>query len=340
MLAAVASESSAGSRNVSIRETYKSADLWVNSRNRFVRPASSSLFNDKENISGQTKENCFQDYFPCSCSLDTYNRTLVSCRNVSVETVRDVFLRVNEPEIYQLELYPLADAANTISIPADLLGNTSVTSYRIIGVYAKYQKLLIDPSAFRSSQNSLVNFYVSNFDFGLQKDFSFLDEFNRLDLLEFLSVNNLTAFQYLPPLPSLQRLYIQFCPDLNQITFPDLSPAKLKLLFLRDNQISDKTADKIVASLAVSTSADSLEDLVLNANSLTRIPSQLGSAFPKQTEVYLADNIISHIPSSSLTFAYPLSMLDLQANQLKTIESGAFKGRLLRDCCASSSQAI
>ena len=51
----------------------------------------------------------------------------------------------------------------------------------IFGIELKH--LVIDPLALRSSQKSLVKFYVSNFDFGLQKDFNFLNGFNKLDRL-------------------------------------------------------------------------------------------------------------------------------------------------------------
>ena len=270
-----------------------------------------------------------KDYSPCSCSVDS-NQFSVSCYGVSVQTVRDVFLRVNDPEIYQLEFSPPADDTNTFSLPEDFLGNTSVTvEIQIDGNYNnfKYPNLVIDPLAFRASQNSLTQFGVSRLNFGLKNAFNFLNGFNKLEELTFSQITNLTAFQYLPPLPSIQKLSIGNCPsELNQIPFPDLSPAKLNNLDLRTNEINDETADKIVAKLAASSSADSLVFLDLSFNYLTRIPSQVGSAFPKLKSVVLRNNNILHIPSASFTFAYPLKSLSLNDNKIKTIESGAFVG--------------
>ena len=60
---------------------------------------------------------------PCICM-----KNKVYCNGVSAETVRNVFLRVNDAEIYSLYWSdPLGDTTNTVFIPADFLGNTSVT---------------------------------------------------------------------------------------------------------------------------------------------------------------------------------------------------------------------
>ena len=241
-----------------------------------------------------------------------------------------MFQRVNDPEIFSLgwaEQLPDGET-NTISLPPDFLGNTRVTSYIYIENTYSYPNLVIDPLAFRSSQNSLTGFFLEFFDFGLQKDFNFLNGFNNLEDLIISQITNLTAFQYLPPLPSLQYLSVRNCPsELNQIQFPDLSPAKLKALSLNDNEISDHKADEIVAKLAASSSAESLVSLDLSLNSLTRIPSQVGSSFPNLRTVYLIGNSISHIPPSSLTFTYPLMSINFHSNSIKRIESGAFQGK-------------
>ena len=324
LLAAVAN-TSAGPRNVQ-RKNDKSVDLLANRRHRIIRPVSAG--DDKEANGGETRaELCVQDYSPCSCSLDS-NQISVSCLGISVETVRDVFLRVNDPEIYQLEFSPPADDTNTFSLSTDFLGNTSVSG--AIYIYGgNYPKLVIDPLAFRSSQNSLTFFSVENFDFGLQKDFSFLNGFNRLESLSISYIINFTAFQYLPSLPSLQELTVGYCPELNQIAFPDLSSAKLNYLDLNGNEMIDEKADEIFAELATSNSSDSLEYLDLWSNSLTEFPSQVGSAFPKLKSLNLNNNKISHILSASFTFVSPyLEDLYLGFNELKTIESGGFRGKL------------
>ena len=168
----------------------------------------------------------------------------------------------------------------------------------------------------------------------LQKDLNFLSGFNKLEELRFYAANNFSVFQYLPTLLSLQYLDVTSCRGLEQIAFPDLSPAKLKALSFDSNKISDQTADEILTKLVASNSADSLEFLNLNGNYLTKIPSQVGSVFPQLKTAHIGANNISYIPSSSVTIAYPLESLYLGTNGLKTIESGAFQGK------ATSARAI
>ena len=69
------------------------------------------------------------------------------------------------------------------------------------------------------------------------------------------------------PAQKLQRICSTI---INQIAFPDLSPTKLKRLYLYSNEISDEKADSFVAKLAASNLADSLDWLDLVGNSLTR----------------------------------------------------------------------
>ena len=329
-MAAVANTSSAGPLFDVLSKNEKFADLLTNRRHRIIRTPTSEPDDPKP------KEKCAQNYSPCSCDVNYKNEISVYCHGVSVESVRDAFLRINDPEIYSLVIYRIvADAKNTISLPADFLGNTRVTAEIVIDGttywdktnstyipdYSKIPNLVIHPLTFQSSQNSLMSFKVSNFDFGLQKDFNFLKGFNRLEELDIYRTNNLTAFQYLPQLPSLQTFKVggcnENCSDI--VPVPDLCPTNLKTC--------DQQADEIVAKLATSTSADSLEVLNLIFNSVTRIPSQVGSAFPKLTDVDLRGSSISHIPSSSLTFTYPLMSINFHSNSIKTIESGAFQGK-------------
>ena len=328
MLTAVVN-TSAGPNNYT-HNTDESAIFLANRRHRIMWPVSSPLADDKETNGGETKADCVQDYSPCSCSLNSNNKT-VTCNGISVQTIHDVFQRVSDPEIYELKwTRPLPNnETNTISVPADFLGYTSTGRIYIECNTENRLNLVIDPFAFRLSQNSLAQFSVRFFDFGLQTNFNFLNGFDKLEELSFFSINNLTAFQYLPPLPSLQNIFISYCPEISQIAFPDLSSAKLKKLELNYNQISDDKADEIVAKLARSNSANSLAWLDLWGNSLTRIPSQVGSAFPELERFNLNNNKIVNIPSASFTFVSRyLDYLGLYQNRIKTIESGAFRGKL------------
>ena len=318
-------------------DRYSDVFLWY--LHQLVGPISIPLIGGNGKVARRTATYCKQNNSTCSCDF-MLNLIAVDCQDVSVESIRDEFQRLNDPNIYAFSGYLSSDGVtDIISLPADFLGNTSVTSAIYIdlrwrgpwhSIYEdKYPNLVINPLAFRASQKSLSReFKVSNVDFGFQKDFNFLNGFNKLEELYISNIHNLTAFQYLPPLPSLQYLSVRNCPsELNQIPFPDLRSAKLKSLELWENEISDEKADEIVAKLAASTSANSLEELSLYSNSLTRIPSQVGSALPKLKEILLDNNKISHISSSSINVTSSnLKKLNLYENGIKTIERGAFVG--------------
>ena len=192
-MATIANTSSADFHDV-LRQTDRSAELLTNRNRRIIRTPSSPLFDHKGKIGGRTKEYCAQNYSPCSCDVNDNNQISVVCYRASVETVRNEFQHLNDPEIYSLIwLYPSDDGTNTIFLPADFLGNTSVTSYiKIEGYGSNKSNLVIDPFAFSSSQNSLTILFIDNCNFDLQKDFNFLNGFNRLDHLSISRIVNLT----------------------------------------------------------------------------------------------------------------------------------------------------
>ena len=249
----------------------------------------SSTNEEKEKIGIETRAACDQDYSPCYCYVsDVISGIFVECDYVPVATIQDVFQRVNNSDIYNFKLIaPIG--LDTIFLPVDFLGNTRVTSNILIvcgGIDGfKFPNLVIDPLAFRFSQSTTTRFSLHTCDLGLQTDFNFLNGFNNLTGLDIYRTNNLTAFRYLPPLISLRFLSITYCSEPHELVFPDLSPAELNSLNLEYSSIDDKMAEEIVASLAASTSIDSLELLNLIGTYLTRIPNQVVSAFTQLKEV-------------------------------------------------------
>ena len=285
---------------------------------------------DKENYKiFDIRVPCEQDFSPCTCSNTNY----ISCNGVSVQDVQEVFWRTNEPEIYKLQLtLPYSDI---VVLPKDFLGNTSVIIIWIHQEYHQpnefYAKLQVDPLAFRMSKNHTTDLWFKCWDWSLHTDLGFLNGFDRLTKLYLTDTDNMMAFQYLPPLPSLELLNVENCTNLNEIVFPDVTPARLKTFYLQYNNVLDeKVANGIISSLAKSTSADSLEHIDMSYNPrLASIPKNISSAFPKLNFLSLNEDAISHIPSSSFVFTTPATFIDLVGNEIRTIESGAFVGKIL-----------
>jgi Leucine-rich repeat (LRR) protein len=86
----------------------------------------------------------------------------------------------------------------------------------------------------------------------------------------------------------------------------------------------------LLGSIASSpTGNDTLQQLSLWENKLTRIPEHI-SSFKKLSYVNLFGNSILSVPKSSLAFhkGIRVTFLILTGNALETIESGAFQGKL------------
>ena len=307
------------------------AEHQITSKLEQIGSAPSSSWTEKQKIGRGARAACNQDYSPCQCSefsnSEVPNNIYVTCYNVSVQAVQEVFQRVNDSEIAGFDFS--APAAVTVSLPADFLGSISVISSILIdcgvGIGPKLTNLVIDPLAFHLSQNSATFFRIGRCDLHLQTDMRFLEGFNSLEGLSFSGSNNLMAFQYLPSLTSLKRVEFFECLDLNRTVFPDLTPARLTSIAIRYCQLDDGTANNIVTSLVPSTSADSLEVIGLSSYFLTRIPNQVASAFRKLERLDLYSNLISFIGTSSLSFSSNVERVHLY-DRINTIESGAFEG--------------
>ena len=285
------------------------------------------------------REPCAFDYTPCSCYVSkenaTYNFTYVTCPDVSVANVQDVFMRTNDSEIYELTYnVPYSDI---ISLPADFLGSVNVKSILIhqnyINPNISYAKLTVNSLAFRSTKGYTTDFSFKYWDLRLQIDFNFLTGFTALSSLYLYELSNLIALQYLPPLPSLESLSFIRCPNLNETVFPDISQSnKLKFLRFDQNYMGDRLIDAILTSLAGSMAANSLESFWSTSELLTYVPKQFSfsSVFPKLNDLTLDTNRITELSSSSLSFSSPLTYVSLIRNSIKPIASGTFQGNFTK----------
>lgn len=280
---------------------------------------------------GIERADCSENYFPCFCYREFPSKIYVVCTEVTVKNVQNVFSRTTDSEIFYFEFEPVYSADNVITLPADFLidkriSNISIITYSLDEEGTKRQ-LVIDPLAFRSSQNHTIYFELYDWDMSLQTDFSFLTGFHSLVTLQLSFNSNMQAFQYLPPLPSLIELSIKQCRSLSETAFPDLTPARLTYLSITDCALGD-ASDDLLSSVAASTSVESLEYIDLSKNAIEIIPREVPLAFPKLNSLDLSANAISRILSSSLAFTSSVFSLDLTENYHDKfiIESGAFQG--------------
>ena len=264
------------------------------------------------------------DFSPCVCSAG-----YVHCGDILPSYIATSFEQKknasNEIEILQLVL-PYSEQL----IPANLLGENRVKNE--IKLYCESlsaKPLRIDSDAFKASRDYLKDsLWIQVCDLaGL--DFNFLKGFHQLEYLALLTVANVHLINWpsLPPLPGLKTLNIESGTGLNGWTqFPALGQGFLELL-LSNNAIDDASIDRILQWLSNEPSANTLYEIDLRHNALTKIPRQISSL--KNLRIFLiAFNPLSTIVRSqsfNLSSA-PISYLSLRATGIDTIESGAFQG--------------
>jgi len=179
--------------------------------------------------------------------------------------------------------------------------------------------------AFESTKEIVTSVEVTNCDL-TELDFKFLNGFSNLVTLIISSSQNLAAsFQTLPLLPKLSTLEIHHCSNLDQLTsFPILNGIQSFLLY-ENPDLGDESVDNILTWMGDSPNADSLVNLGLNANNLTKIPSGI-SKFTSLNSLELQNNKIPVVKTGELSFTAPVKSLFLYSDELETIEKDSFQG--------------
>ena len=284
-----------------------------------------------------------EDYSPCVCEIYQPYGLIVHCGNanndgqqktVSANDVRKAFNRTKARHIYWLDLLSLSSephhlSGDVINIPADLLNDKTVERIAVnCSTITGPLRLEIHPKAFRSSIQHIGHFEVTGCDLS-QLNFNFLSDTTRLMSL---SISRSVHFKGFPPLPffsRLQSLRIYECQNFQHWNEISVRFPNLESLFLDGTLLGDRSVNQLVSSIASSpTGNDTLQQLSLWENQLTRIPDHI-SSFRKLSYVNLFGNSIVSVPSGSFVFRpeIQVSFLILSKNALNTIEPGAFKGK-------------
>lgn len=283
----------------------------------------------------------FDNYAPCIYSYkeicwsrdlcDFFLKGNILCGLVSIDMVQEVFRRTKRTTFNTITLnLRFPDEL----IPADVLSNKRAEILNLIGPSEDEKiELNVDSNAFRATKNLTKTLFIHNFD-GNKLDINFLSGFDLLTNLTFDTVTNIQDFfQKLPPLPSLTVLVLNYVSGLVDIqTLPTLVNG-LKFIGLSPHQEdevwNDETVDSILEWLLLS-SANTLEQLSITENDyLTKVPSQIPS-FKALNYVRLTSTKIYRIPTASFVFSVPVVALRLNHNSIKTIQPGAFRGKIMQ----------
>ena len=261
-----------------------------------------------------------EDYSPCTCSM-----SYIDCKNATLSQVSSVFRRTTAADLGIFTLH-LSQADANEMIPPDLLNNHRAQTISIDCPRNDFY-LRVDPQAFRSSKDTTERIYNLNCDMS-RLDFKFLTGFVQLDLIDFRTVASfgMANWSSFPPLPKFDKLYIYSSTGLNEwTTFPQLVKGLTNLL-LQHCDIQDEAMDRILNG-TVQYSADTLKQLVLNLNDMTKIPRPIAS-FQKLDfiSMYAQMRGIPFIPAGSFYSGANDFYLALMDNQIEMIQQGAFQG--------------
>jgi hypothetical protein len=269
---------------------------------------------------------CPESYSPCACDL-TANGLEITCTDVTVAQIVDVFFRTRNLDIYSVTL-KATSATASIDLPADLLSDKRAKHiYLYCPATASPQLgLTIDRASFEFTRFNTTIFEIHNCDLIAQIDLSFLTGFTVLDKLVFDNTLNVGAIATLPAntLPLLKELAIVDCTGLDTVVFPDLTPAQIQRLYLNGNALTDAAANSILVSIGSSSSANSLVDFSLAFNAMTKVPRI--ASFSKLFSYNVSNNAIPFISQSALIFGSRVVSLNLDNIALTAIEGGAFLG--------------
>ena len=271
---------------------------------------------------------CPEDYSPCACEL-TANGIEVTCVDIPVADITNVFYRTRNIDLYQVILTASASATGTVDLPADLLKDKRVERI-YLGCPANASPklgLTIASSTFEFTRFNTTVFGILNCDLAGQTDMQYLNDFSVLNTLRIDDCDNIEAIATLPTptLPALKRLFVVNCTGLENVVFPDLTPARLVRLHLQGNGLTDAGVNNILVAVASSSSVSSLQELILsNEYTMTKIPRI--ASFSKLGWYDVSFNAIPFMSQSTLLFNAPVNLVDLKNIGLTAIEGGAFLG--------------
>ncbi|KZS13263.1 Uncharacterized protein APZ42_021740 [Daphnia magna] len=299
-----------------------------------VRPAK-ALLNNKGAHFGRgirripsPKEACPEDYSPCTCQ-QTPSGLEISCVDIPVDQIANVFYRTQTLELYQVVLTASGSPLGTVDLPADLLKDKRVQRIYLGCPPTANPKLglTIDSATFEFTRFTTTVFGILNCDLSTQTDMQYLNGFSVLNTLRIDDSNNIEAIATLPTttLPSLKKLFVVNCTGLENAAFPDLTPARLLRLHLEGNGLTDAGVNNILVSVGSSSSSSSLQELVLsNEYVMTKIPRI--ASFSNLVWYDVSFNAIPYVSQSTLVFSSPVNYLNLKSISLGAIEGGAFLG--------------
>ncbi len=249
-----------------------------------------------------------------------------------MEDVKALFSRIAPFDIEQLYLY-IQHSGD--SVPADLLSQSRVKSLLILdGVKidnSPVPLLTVDPTAFRSSKDTLESFRMSHLN-TTKIDFGFFNEIPKIKEIDFFKITDIEkSFHTLPPMPSLSKLTFYSMNGLKDVLKPGnlfLQGGGLNDLLIYNCDFDENDVD-VVLNWALPSSSQTLRFIDIAFNRIEFIPRQV-KAFQNLETLNVKQNSGNlSLPKDSI---YMIPRLDngvvqIEDSPIVFLESGAFQGK-------------
>jgi len=280
-------------------------------------------------------------FYPCESSTDIDNIFSVFCNRISAKRVKTAF---EKSKIYHIDKFVLNLSIKDLKIPANVVGNHSIGNIAL-SCPGQSSLLRVDSAAFSFTKSVTDTLNISNCNLNFL-NWSFLKGFSNLGSLNIVanSSNLHKRFHTLPvkTLTNLRIFHLDSVLGLNGfnqtcIKFP--APPPNGLSYLRIDNCFDlgSTALQILLQKWVTpTSTETLTSLHLNANSLTRIPSEI-SKYNALLDVDISGNhrSLTIEPKSFIISTgydpYSMVSLSLRNSKITSISPGAYRGYIYAD---------
>lgn len=261
------------------------------------------------------------DYGKCTCvSLESDDSVNVTCVGKTNSQVQESFANAPNNIINSFELVPVIERGY-LSITKDLLAGKKARNIFIAS--CPLGSLEINPGAFDLSKDLTRTFTIRDCSIG-SLDWQFINGFNKLATITLKNVQEVQSIQTLPLLESVNQLAIIESTGLEDplLRFPGSSIPEIQSLILYNNtKLNDESANQILSTLTTT----ALQSLTLtNSPLITKVPENL-KQFSNLKSIAMSANSIQSISANAFNFISDSDILiDLDYNQVATIEKGAF----------------
>lgn len=231
-----------------------------------------------QTLHGAVADQCPDDNFSCSCTINANRLANIWCTNVEPNTIKEQLANANTLGRVLAGFTITGNTNALMTLPANL------TAGRVF-VFGGFScsngaQPMIDPNTFIWGPENQGITFGSGCNFIRQQNFLFLNGFAGWQLIV-NHAQNIQGFRTIGTVPNLQEFIIRGNTGLGAIAhrFPNVSPSRVRWFTLDNNNLNDAQTNAILASIPTF-----VEGVWLWNEKLTRVPDAMRRFGPRLLE--------------------------------------------------------